>query len=254
MFDVETFAKNLEIEINIIDAKQFNSIIYTANNGSEDKICLLKTRNHFNIIKSRTAFYDSPCYCHEGKKAYTDKDKHKCPSKCLSCFTYAIDQKCNGKEIVSEKCNRKFFGKRCFNNHLKNRSKVEDKMDIVCDTVKTCLNCGRIITGKYVNCHKCGYNECDNCNKYVGKNHKCFIKKIKAKGGYCTVRNLVKITLQLKRKIGASRVEHTQRNTYFMTLKISKTQASTPLTSQFYKASMEKSTFTTVLRNSVKVS
>ena len=95
--DVETFAKHLGIEINIIDAEQFNSIIYTANKGSEDKIYLLKTRNHFDVIKSLTAFYDTPYYCHECKKAYTKRDKHKCPSKCLSCFTYTKDTKCEGK-------------------------------------------------------------------------------------------------------------------------------------------------------------
>ena len=111
---VETFAKHLGIEINIIDAEQFNSIIYTANKGSEDKIYLLKTRNHFDVVKSMTAFYDSPYYCQECKKTYTKRDKHMCPSKCLSCFTYAKERKCDGKEIVCEKCNRKFFGKRCF--------------------------------------------------------------------------------------------------------------------------------------------
>ena len=193
--DIEKFAKHLGIEINIIDAEQFNSIIYTANKGSEDKIYLLKNRNHFDVIKSLTAFYDTPYYCHECKKAYTKRDKHKCPSKCLSCFTYAKERKCDGKEIVCEKCNRKFFGKRCFENHLKNRSKASMKgegkqaklTDIVCDTVKKCNDCSRIIAGKYVNCHKCGYSECTNCGKYVGKNHKCFMKKIKAKGGYFTV-------------------------------------------------------------------
>ena len=132
-----------------------------------------------------TAFYDTPYYCHECKKAYTKRDKHKCPSKCLSCFTYTKDTKCEGKEIICENCNRKFFGKRCFKNHLKNRSKIEGKTDIVCDTVKKCNDCSRIITGKYVNCHKCGYSECTNCGKYVGKNHKCFMKKVKAKGGNC---------------------------------------------------------------------
>ena len=184
--DIEKFAKHLDIEINIIDAEQFNSIIYTANKDSEDKIYLLKTRNHFDVIKSLTAFYNSPYYCHECKKAFTRRDKHKCPSKCLSCFTYNKDTKCEGKEIVCEKCNRKFFGKRCLKNHLKNRSKVEGKMDIVCDAVKKCLDCNRIITGKYVNDHKCGYSECNNCNKYVGKDHKCFMKKVKAKGGHCS--------------------------------------------------------------------
>ena len=137
--DIETFAKHLDIEINVIDAEQFNNIIYTANKCSEDKIYLLKTKNHFDVIKSLTAFYDTPYYCHECKKAYTKRDKHKCPSKCLSCFTYAKDRKCEGNQIVCEKCNRKFFGKRCFKNHLKNRTKVEGKTDIVCNTVKKCL-------------------------------------------------------------------------------------------------------------------
>ena len=62
--DIEKFAKHLGIEINIIDAEQFNSIVYTANKGSEDKVYLLKTRNHFDVIKSLTAFYDTPYYCH----------------------------------------------------------------------------------------------------------------------------------------------------------------------------------------------
>ena len=69
--DIEKFAKHIDIEINIIDAEQFNNIVYTANKGSEDKIYLLKTRNHFDVIKSLTAFYDTPYYCHECKKAYT---------------------------------------------------------------------------------------------------------------------------------------------------------------------------------------
>ena len=184
---METFAKHIGIEINIIDAEQFINIVYTANKGQEDKIYLLKTRNHFDVIKCLTAFYDTPYYCHECKKAYTRRDKHKCPSKCLSCFTYAEDIKCESKEIICEKCNRKFFSKRCIKNHLKNRSRVEGKTDSIWNTVKKCLDCNRIITGKYVNSHKCGYSECNNCNKYVGKNYKCFMKKIKAKESYCTV-------------------------------------------------------------------
>ena len=183
--DIEKFGKHLGIEINIIDAEQFNSIIYTANKGSEDKIYLLKTRNHFDVVKSMTAFYDSPYYCHECKKAYTKRDKHKCPAKCLSCFTYFKNKKCEGNEITCSKCNRKFFGKRCYKNHLKNRSMVEGKMDIVCDTVKKCVNCCQIITSKYIGVHRCGYSECKNCGKYVGKNHKCFMKNVKAKGGKC---------------------------------------------------------------------
>ena len=68
------------------------------------------------------------------------------------------------------------------------------------------------------------------------------------------VRNLVKITIQLKREIGAIRVEPTQRNTYFTISKLPKTEAYTPLTFQSHKTSMVESTYTTVLRNSANVS
>ena len=183
--DVETFAKHLEIEINIIDSEVFNTIIYTANKGTEDKIYILKTRNHFDVIKSLTAFYDSPYYCHECKKAYTKRDKHNCPSKCLYCFTFSKDGKCEGQEIACKKCNRKFLGKKCFRNHLKNRSKAENKTNTVCNSVKKCLDCSRIITGKYVDSHKCGYCECNNCGKYVNSSHKCYMKKLRPKGGNC---------------------------------------------------------------------
>ena len=145
------------------------------------------TRNHFDVIKSMTAFYNVAYYCHECKKSYTRRDKHKCPSKCLSCFANIKGKKCEGKEINCEKCNRKFYGEKCFKNHLKNRSKKENKSDSVCQSVKKCSKCERIITGKYVNDHKCGYRECTNCGKYVDKDHKCYLKKMEVKGGYCMI-------------------------------------------------------------------
>ena len=86
----------------------------------------------------------------------------------------------------------------------------------------------------------------------LGKNHKCFMKKVKA--AQSIVRNLVKIMIQLKIKIGVIRVEPTQRNTYFMTSKQPKTPEPTLLTSQLHKTSMVESTYTTVLRISVKAS
>ena len=63
-----------------------------------------------------------------------------------------------------------------------------------------CLDCKRIITGKYIKAHKYGFSECNNCNKYVSKDHKCFMKKVKAKGGYCMTGNKkpCKMMIQLK--------------------------------------------------------
>ena len=55
------------------------------------------------------------------------------------------------------------------------------------------------------------------------------MKKVKAKGGYCKVdsKKPCKNNDSIKRKIGVIHVEPIQINTYFMTLKLPKTQAHT---------------------------
>lgn len=84
-----------------------------------------------------TAFLDVAYYCHSCKKAYTRRDKHKCPQKCLSCFKYFPGgNKCNGKDVICKKCNRVFHGNNCFKNHKINRSQKDD--DSVCDSVAKC--------------------------------------------------------------------------------------------------------------------
>ena len=200
--DVNTFALHLEVEINIIDSEQFNQIIYTANKGKTEKIYLYKTRNHFDVIKSMTAFLDVAYYCHSCKKAYTRRDKHKCPQKCLSCFKYFPDgNKCDGKNITCKQCNRVFHGNSCFKNHTSNRSK-KDGDDSVCSSVAKCLKCNQIILKPYIKIHKCGFKMCNNCNKYCENMHECFIKKIKCKGGNCTkdIKNPCRLNKIMPRK------------------------------------------------------
>ena len=66
----------------------------------------------------------------------------------------------------------------------KNRSNIEGKTDIIGDSVK---KCSRIITGKFIKIQKCGHRECTNCQKYIDKDHKCYMERIKAKVGNCTI-------------------------------------------------------------------
>lgn len=117
-------------------------------------------------------------------KAYTRRDKHKCPSKCLSCFTFINGKKCEGKETICPDCNRNFNGEQCFKNHKKNRSK-DGKSDSACKAVRKCQKCERLITGKHVDDHKCGYKDCSNYGNYVDQAHRCYMKKLKLKGGNC---------------------------------------------------------------------
>ena len=84
--DVDTFAKHLGIQVNVIDTGYFNEIIHTSNPGSGNIVYLHKNKNHYDVITSMPAFLSKDYYCHTCKKGYTRRDKHKCPDKCLSCF------------------------------------------------------------------------------------------------------------------------------------------------------------------------
>jgi hypothetical protein len=76
--DIANIEKVLNIQIKVIAAECFNSIIYS---GAEKdvKVYLYKNGNHFNTISSMTAFYDQSYYC--------------------------------------EKCNRYCFNQECLQNH-----------------------------------------------------------------------------------------------------------------------------------------
>ena len=182
--DVNTFAKHLGIQINIVDSEYFNEIIHTTEEDIVDGnvIYLYKNKNHYDVITSMPGFLGKKYYCDTCKKSYTKRDKHKCPSKCLSCFK--SDSNCKGPEITCKACNRVFHGDKCFKEHVRNRSKGE-KPDIVCDLVKKCLKCSRVVTN--LKKHVCGHSECSNCKKYCDPHdHKCYMLVKETKGGYCT--------------------------------------------------------------------
>ena len=166
--DVGTYAKHLGVQVNIVDADYFNGIIHTANSGAMEIIYLHKNKNHYDVIKSMPAFLSKKYYCHTCKSAYTRRDKNKCPNKCLACYK---PEKHTGDIIVCDKCNRTFFGQKCCDEHLRNRSKG-GKRDVVCELIQKCLECKRTVSD--LKQHACGYATCSNCKKYCDlKTHEC---------------------------------------------------------------------------------
>ena len=109
--DVNTFAKHLGIQINIVSKDYFNEIIHTTDEDAVDGkiIYLYKNKNHYDVITSMAGFLGKAYYCDTCKKSYTRRDKHKCPTECLSCFK--SNSKCKGPEIMCKDCNRVFHGK-----------------------------------------------------------------------------------------------------------------------------------------------
>lgn len=151
--DVNIFAKHLGIQINIADGDNFNKIIHTSEEESVAgrMIYLYKNSNYFVRTTTVTLV-----------KRHTNRDKHKCPTKCLACFK--SDSKCKDSglpSIVCDKCNRTFFGQSCFNEHKRDRGNG-DKRDVVCELVQKCVSCKRTVHD--LKKHICGYSQCSNCN------------------------------------------------------------------------------------------
>ena len=99
------------------------------------------------------AFLGKDYYCHTCKKSYKCRNKHKCPLKCLSCFK---TEHHTGDKIICDKCNRTFFGQKCYEEHLRNRSKGKNR-SVVCELVQKCLECKRTVSD--LKNHICRYSD-----------------------------------------------------------------------------------------------
>jgi hypothetical protein len=133
--DIANIEKVLNIQIKVVAAECFNSIIYS---GAEKdvKVYLYKNGNHFDTISSMTAFYGQSYYCEKCDKPYQNKDKHKCKTKdkiCIMCFK-SNHKEDSAKRIYCEKCNRYCFNQECLQNHSE-----------VCERFHKCLKCNKIL-------------------------------------------------------------------------------------------------------------
>ncbi|XP_068905936.1 putative leucine-rich repeat-containing protein DDB_G0290503 isoform X1 [Tenebrio molitor] len=131
--DIANIERILNIQIKIVAAECFNSIIYS---GPEKdvNVYLYKNGNHFDTINSMTSFYGQSYYCKKCDKPYQIKDDHKCKKEkkmCLMCFNPKHEE---DSRIYCEKCNRYCFNQECLENHSE-----------VCERFHKCLNCNKIL-------------------------------------------------------------------------------------------------------------
>ena len=133
----------------------------------ERKIHLLLVNNHYDVITSLTAFYDTPYMCDTCKKPYSRKDQHKCFNPCGACKSFGC---ATSEWTLCDDCNRMFRSKSCFDKH---------KMGRVCTMYKRCRNCEVsykvFLNDSGVDVHRCGYSWCATCKRVRPVQHLCFI-------------------------------------------------------------------------------
>ena len=139
------------------------------------KICLLKSNEHYDGVTSFSAFTNRGYYCFDCQRAYNTNDKshHSCRGKrCTACSRFDCPDyvRDTQPEDHCTHCNTKFFGVHCKNYHFASNQ---------CETHKTCRNCYAqymVIKGKR---HRCGFTKCNVCKEYVNINdHRCYIQAV----------------------------------------------------------------------------
>lgn len=183
--DLELFAETCKVQIIVLDADYENACVFLSKDYTdtpEMRIYLLKTGNHFDVIKSITGFLGRAYFCGDCQKPYTHKNSHVCASACKSCFG-GMEGTCEGEPLECEDCKRLFFGRACFDHHKKNMGTLENPY-ILCDERQLCKIC-EVITHN-LSGHICGNSLCNNCWEYVDMaTHKCYMLKKICKGGFC---------------------------------------------------------------------
>ena len=142
------------------------------------KICLLKSNEHYDGVTSFSAFTNRGYYCFDCQRAFNTNDKshHSCKGKrCSACSRFDCPDfvpKSEPSDYCSL-CNTKFFGASCKGHHFASNQ---------CETHKTCRNCYAqymVIKGKR---HRCGFTKCNVCREYVNINdHRCYIQPVQEK-------------------------------------------------------------------------
>lgn len=165
----------LDVQIKIICAESFNTIIYEGPDKSI-KLYLYKNKSHFDVINNLKGFYAAHFYCERCDTPYQNKNGHRCKKAplCTVCKKAKHDI-CTRDKILCNKCNRFCYNQECLPNHTSN-----------CEVIYKCPNCNKLCDrNKY---HICGTSLCRNCNKFVTTaNHQCYMVRKNAKGGICTV-------------------------------------------------------------------
>lgn len=181
--DVKKFALHLGIQLNIVDADQFD-IFMAGDLRDGGVVYLLKSKNHYDVITSMSGFLSKAYYWHTCKVFYSRRNTHKYESKYKCCFNFSFCSVADSL-IVWKNCNRFFRGQGCYDEHKRVRGTIEEVKDILCGRVAKCLKCERVITTGLKD-HICGFEKCKNCKTYADPHErKCFMGRTMCKGGYC---------------------------------------------------------------------
>lgn len=180
----ETLPRNYGI--GIWSKSNCNGQIYSPRPGTTTVLKIYHYDDHFVMISSLAAFYNSTYACDICTKQWNDKSLHRCQTSCYYC--HHPPGNCNSDRVPTDpcpECKCCFPSQQCFDNHtLPTISAYRNGAEIpsACDSYRRCEECFRrySTTRPY---HHCYYYICRRCNQRVSGNvdHQmdCYMQPLK---------------------------------------------------------------------------
>lgn len=159
----------------VFDCYRTKNIFFKRNMiNVENYIYLFLHDEHYDVIKSITAFCVANYFCNLCYKSYNNKAAHRCKIKCNQCKVYPACML--QAKIKCIKCNITFKSRQCYTNHQKNKV---NRNQTVCDYYRCCDKCEKtyVMYRNRKSPHICGELFCTNCKTHKPRDHLCYIKK-----------------------------------------------------------------------------
>ena len=175
--DVEAFEEALDIRVMVVSARLGNKFITCPSTDQRPCVYLYLVDDcHYHTISSVTGFFSARYFCSSCLKHYNNRNEHECEVTCIVCKT--TDCPKTEEPVTCQKCHMTCRSQTCYQRHsTKNKGRSE------CETWWKCTTCYKVIntTKREKEDHRCGEYHCTSCDKYVMRDHLCYLRSIPAK-------------------------------------------------------------------------
>jgi len=174
----------------IYTSRNHEAVAFSPYHKDKKVITIIHVDDHYHACSSLKGYRQTNHVCKYCLKGYDHEGQHRCTSEenvkfCLCCrredceeFQEAYPQGLKPQQKCVH-CGRYFYGRRCFENHLK--YSIQGKLnpaDCICFNIRRCKQCKKLNRSKQdIRTHQCGFAQCLTCSDYVHlEDHRCYIE------------------------------------------------------------------------------
>ena len=175
--DLEAFEEALGIRVMVVSARLGNKFITSPSTDERPCIYLyLVDDSHFHSISSLCGLFSSRYVCTKCLKHYNNRQDHECEVTCIVCKTNNCLK--TAEAVTCQKCNMTCRSQACYERRMSKQGKHSE-----CEKWWKCPTCYKVVntTKREIKEHRCGEYRCTSCDKFVLRDHLCYLRSQPAK-------------------------------------------------------------------------